>query len=96
MSIDRQALARYCAEPAEQKLLVLRRELMTPILTVQAVARLFEQYRQGLTEVLPEEIPAEQLHNMITWLSQAATDLEDILVILTSSCQDLPPHHLAD
>lgn len=94
MSASRESLAKYCAEPAEQKLLLLRRELMTPILTVQAAARLFQQYRAGLTEVLPEEIRAEDLNNMIDWLAQAATDLEEILLVLTSDCENLPPHHL--
>jgi hypothetical protein len=89
----REDLRKYCGESAEQKLLILRKELMRPILTVQASAKLFEQYRGGLTEVLPENIKPEDLNNMIDWLSEAAVDLEEVLDILTSDCDSLPPHH---
>ncbi len=86
-------LSKYCAEPAEQKLHILRKELMRPILTVQASAKLFNQYREGLTEVLPETMNAAELNNMLDWLIEAAADLEEILTVLTSDCENLPPHH---
>jgi len=86
-------LRKYCGEPPEQKLLILRKELMRPILTVQASAKLFSQYREGLTEVLPDTIKPEDLNNMIDWLSEAAFDLEDVLNILTSDCNNIPPQH---
>lgn len=92
MSI-REDLERYSGESAEQKLLILRRELMTPILTVQASARLFNEYRQGLTEVLPADINAEELNHMIDWLYAASQDLEEILNTLTSDGDEVPPHH---
>lgn len=92
MSI-REDLEKYCAESAEQKLLILRRELMTPIVTVQASARLFNEYRQGLTEVLPADISADELNHMIDWLYAASQDLEEILNTLTGDCEELPPHH---
>jgi hypothetical protein len=92
----REDLEKFCDEPPEQKLLILRRELMQPILTVQASAKLFKQYREGLTEELPADINAEELNNMFDWLEAASNDLEEILNVLTSDCGELPPHHRND
>ena len=85
----RDDLEKYCAEPADQKLVILKRELMRPILTVQASARLFNEYRDGLTEQLPPNINAEELENMINWLFAASNDLQEILEVLTSDCEEL-------
>lgn len=82
-------LEKYCAEPPDQKLIILKRELMRPILTVQASAKLFNEYREGLTEQLPASINAEELQNMIDWLFAASNDLEEILNVLTSDCEEL-------
>ncbi len=93
MSIQ-EDLAKYSGESAEQKLLILRRELLRPILTVQTSARLFQQIGSDLAECLPENINPAELENMINWLGEAAHDLKEILDALTEESAELPGHHL--
>ncbi len=73
----------YGAASAEQKLVVLRRELLRPILTVQSSARLLEQAGSQICNCLPAEIQPEEFMNTIKWLGEAGNDLKAILDALT-------------
>jgi len=89
----REDLQQYCGENADQKLLILRRELLRPIVTVQTSAHLFQQVGPDLSKGLPDAKDREEFLNTIKWLSEAARDLEEVLDALTCDCEELPPHH---
>jgi hypothetical protein len=92
MSI-REELEKHCGESAEQRMLILRRELLRPILTVQTSARLLQSVEGDLSVHLPDPAEREEFQNMIRWLAEAASDLQEILDALACDGEELPPHH---
>ncbi|MCQ3936086.1 MAG: hypothetical protein DPW18_03445 [Chloroflexi bacterium] len=74
---------KYGAASAEQKLLVLRRELLRPIITVESSAHLLQTASDSICGCLPEEVSADEFRNTVKWLSEAARDLHQILDALT-------------
>lgn len=73
----------YGMASAEQKLLVLRRELLRPIVTVESSAHLLQSASDRICECLPEGITVDEFKNTVKWLSDAARDLHQILDALT-------------
>jgi hypothetical protein len=87
----REELQKYCGETAEQKLLIVRRELVRPVVTVQTAAHLFQQVGPELSKHLPDAQEREEFLNTVKWLAEAARDLEEIVNAM--ECDELPPHH---
>ena len=81
--------------PAEQKLKILREELLRPILTVETSAHLLKQVAPDISPCLPPSVNAEELRNTLNWLEEAARDLQQILDALTLE-SDVPPPHTGD
>ena len=79
---------RYGAASAEQKLLVLRRELLRPIITVESSAHLLLSAGDRIGDCLPEEF-----RNTVKWLSEAARDLHQILDALTDDTSKVQEQH---
>jgi len=50
---------RYGAASSEQKLIILRRELLRPIITVESSAHLLQTASDRICDCLPEEVSAE-------------------------------------
>lgn len=73
----------YGSASAEQKLHVLRRELLRPIITVESSAQLLQIAGDRICDCLPEEVSADEFRNTVKWLSEAARDLHQILDALT-------------
>lgn len=73
----------YGAASAEQKLNVLRRELLRPIVTVESSAQLLHSASDSICECLTENISADEFRNTVQWLMEAARDLHQILDALT-------------
>jgi hypothetical protein len=92
MSI-REELEKHCGESAEQRMLILRRELLRPIVTVQTSAKLLQSVEAGLVDHLSDPEDRDEFRNTIKWLSEAATDLQEILDALSCDAEELPPHH---
>lgn len=84
---------RYGAASAEQKLLVLRHELLRPIITVESSAHLLQTVGDQICDCLPEEISQEEFKNTVTWLTEAARDLHQILDALTSDTTQVQEEH---
>ena len=84
---------RYGAESAEQKLLILRRELLRPIITVESSAHLLQTASDKICDCLPEEVSAEEFRNTVKWLSEAARDLHQILDALTDDTSKVQEQH---
>lgn len=93
MSIYNDLRKHYGMASAEQKLLVLRRELLRPIVTVQTSANLLGQVGDKISDCLPKEMSPEEFKNTIKWLSEAARDLQDILDALTSDRSQVQEQH---
>ena len=93
MSIKQDLQKHYGAASAEQKLAVLRRELLRPILTVQSSANLLNQAGPQITNCLPAEIPPDEFINMVKWLTEASRDLQDILDALTEDTKKVQEQH---
>jgi hypothetical protein len=89
-------LRKHCGAPADQKIKILRQELLRPIVTVRTSAELLEQIEPGLLTGLPADISPEELKNTIQWLSDAAKDLQQIMDALTTDCADVPAPHIGD
>ncbi len=83
----------YGTASAEQKLDVLRRELLRPIITVQTSAKLLQEIDASTWDCLPETISREALENTITWLADAARDLQQILDALTIDRASVQEQH---
>ena len=82
---------RYGAASAEQKLIILRRELLRPIVTVESLAHLLQTAGDKISERLPEDVSAEEFQNTVKWLTEAARDLHqilDALILDTSKVQE--------
>jgi hypothetical protein len=86
----------YGAASAEQKLVVLRRELLRPILTVQTSARILEEAGTQICNCLPEGISPEEFLNTIKWLNEAGSDLKAILDALTEDRANVREQHGAE
>jgi hypothetical protein len=84
---------RYGAASAEQKLLVLRRELLRPIITVESSAHLLLSAGDRIGDCLPEDISPEEFRNTVKWLSEAAHDLHQILDALTDDTSKVQEQH---
>ena len=87
---------RYGAASAEQKLHALRRELLTPIITVESSAHLLQSVRDKICDCLPEEISVEEFKNTVNWLNEAARDLHQILDALTDDTSKVQEQHGID
>jgi len=83
----------YGAASAEQKLHILRRELLRPILTVESSAKLLQTTSERIAANLPEEINAEEFKNTVNWLADAARDLQQILNALTEDTSQVPDQY---
>jgi hypothetical protein len=84
---------RYGAASAEQKLLILRRELLTPIITVESSAHLLQTASDQIYDCLPEEVSVDEFKNTVKWLSEAARDLHQILDALTDDTSKVQEQH---
>jgi len=83
----------YGAASAEQKLHILRRELLRPIVTVDTSAQLFQDASDKICDCLPEEISADEFKNTVNWLAEAAHDLHQILDALTEDTSQVQEQH---
>jgi hypothetical protein len=83
----------YGAASAEQKLHILRRELLRPIVTVDTSAQLLQSASDSICECLTENISADEFRNTVQWLMEAARDLHQILDALTEDTSQVPDQH---
>jgi len=83
----------YGAASAEQKLHVLRRELLRPIVTVDTSAQLLQSASDSICECLSEDISADEFRNTVQWLVEAARDLHQILDALTKDTSQVPDQY---
>ena len=86
----------YGSASAEQKLHILRRELLRPIITVESSAHLLQTESDNICECLPEEVSAEEFRNTVKWLMEAARDLHQILDALTEDVSKVQEQHGRD
>lgn len=93
MTIHDDLRKHYGTASAEQKLLVLRRELLRPIVTVQTSSKLLEQAGDSICDCLPDEISPEAFKNTVSWLNEAALDLQEILDALTQDLSEVQEQH---
>jgi hypothetical protein len=84
---------RYGAASAEQKLLVLRRELLRPIITVESSAHLLQTASDDICDCLSGEVTADEFRNTVKWLNEAARDLHQILNALTDDTSKVQEQH---
>ena len=77
---------------AEQKLKVLRTGLVRPVLTVRSAVSLLTQIDSEVAQCLPESVSPDEFANVVRWLSQAASDLTDILDALAADSPETEPH----
>jgi hypothetical protein len=73
---------------AEQRLKVLRAELVRPIITVQSAVSPLKQIDPQVVKGLPENISRVEFENVINWLAEAGADLDEILQALTKDCSE--------
>jgi hypothetical protein len=83
----------YGAASAEKKLIVLRHELLRPIITVESSAHLLQTASDKICECLPEEVSVEEFRNTVKWLTEAARDLHQILDALTEDTSKVQEQH---
>jgi len=83
----------YGAVSAEQKLVILRRELLRPIVTVETSAHLLQTAGERICDCLPEEVSPDEFRNTVKWLSEAALDLHQILDALTVDVSQVQEQH---
>jgi len=86
----------YGTASAEQKLHILRRELLRPIITVESSAQLLQNASDSICECLTEDISADEFRNTVKWLTDAARDLQQILDALTADTAQVPDQHGID
>jgi hypothetical protein len=84
-------LRHHRSAPAEQKIKILREELLRPILTVQTSAELLREFAPEISGCLPPDISAEERQNTVKWLVDAAGDLRQVLDAPTEA-PDIPAH----
>ncbi len=83
----------YGTASAEQKLHILRRELLRPIITVESSAHLLQTASDKICDCLPEEVSADEFKNTVKWLTEAARDLHQILDALTEDVSKVQEQH---
>ena len=83
----------YGTASAEQKLHILRRELLRPIITVESSAHLLQTASENICDCLPEEVSADEFRNTVKWLTEAARDLHQILDALTEDVSKVQEQH---
>ena len=83
----------YGTASAEQKLHILRRELLRPIITVESSAHLLQTASDSICDCLPEEVSVDEFRNTVKWLSEAARDLHQILDALTIDTSKVQEQH---
>jgi hypothetical protein len=83
----------YGTASAEQKLHILRRELLRPIITVESSAHLLQTASDKICDCLPEEVSADEFRNTVKWLMEAARDLHQILDALTEDVSKVQEQH---
>lgn|SRR5512139_3235661 len=83
----------YGTASAEQKLHILRRELLRPIITVESSAHLLQTASDNICDCLPEEVSADEFRNTVKWLTEAARDLHQILDALTEDVSKVQEQH---
>ena len=83
----------YGTASAEQKLYILRRELLRPIITVESSAHLLQTASDKICDCLPEEVSADEFWNTVKWLTEAARDLHQILDALTEDVSKVQEQH---
>jgi hypothetical protein len=83
----------YGTASAEQKLHVLRRELLRPIITVESSTQLLQTASDQICDCLPEEVSADEFRNTVKWLTEAARDLHQILDALTEDVSKVQEQH---
>ncbi len=93
MTIYDELRKHYGTASAEQKLSVLRRELLRPIITVETSAHLLQTVSDKICDCLPKEVSVEEFRNMVTWLSQASRDLHQVLDALTEDVSQVQEQH---
>ena len=93
MTIFEELRKRYGTASAEQKLVVLRHELLRPIVTVESSAHLLQTAADKICDCLPEEITTEEFRNTVNWLNEAAHDLHQILDALTEDTSRVQEQH---
>ena len=79
---------------AEQKLRVLRAELVRPVMTVQSAVTLLKQVESDIASHLPETIRPQEFEHLVAWLDEAAADLKDILDALAADCAETDAHRV--
>jgi hypothetical protein len=87
---------KYGAASAEQKLIVLRRELLRPIITVESSAHLLQTASDDICDCLSGEVNADEFRNTVKWLTEAARDLHQILDALTEDTSKIQEQHGKD
>ena len=87
---------RYGTASAEQKLVVLRHELLRPIVTVESSAHLLQTASDEICECLSGDISADEFRNTVKWLNEAARDLHQILNALTEETSKVQEQHGRD
>ena len=87
---------KYGAASADQKLIVLRRELLRPIITVESSAHLLQTASDDICDCLSGEVNADEFRNTVKWLSEAARDLHQILDALTEDTSKIQEQHGRD
>ena len=83
----------YGTASSEQKLHILRRELLRPIITVESSAHLLQTASDNICDCLPEEVSADEFRNTVKWLTEAARDLHQILDALTEDVSKVQEQH---
>jgi hypothetical protein len=73
----------YAHVSPEERLKVLRLELLRPIVTVQSVAELLKEIDSEGINQLPDHARPEEFNRLVEWLIQAGEDLKGILDALT-------------
>lgn len=87
---------RHGTASAEQKLVILRQELLRPIITVESSAHLLQTASDEICECLTGDISAEEFRNTVKWLNEAARDLHQILDALTEDTTKVQEQHGKD
>ena len=80
----------YAAADPEQRLSLLRSELLRPILTVQGVALLLKQHDADLAARLPADISSQEFEHLIQWLVDAGLELKQIVDTLAPGIPEEP------
>ena len=91
MSIKDDLQKHYGTAGTEQKLVVLRHELLRPIVTIQSSANLLIQAGDQITNCLPEAISPTEFKNTVKWLAETARDVQEILGALIIDRSKIQP-----